>query len=161
MGRHSLSGWVVSAVAVLAAAGWASAETTVIRSASSGAWSAPATWEGGQVPTAGSKALVRAGHRVTYDVNSDRVLRSVHVAGTLAFAPDRDTRLDVGLLMVRPGEDVSETGIGTAAGSAGHDHHHHHADADSGAAKPVLEIGTADRPIDANHKALIRLAYVE
>src|SRR5689334_3736999 len=62
----------------------------VIRSAASGPWSAPQTWEGGNVPPAGAKVLVRAGHRVTYDVNSDAVLRSVHVAGMLSFAPDRD-----------------------------------------------------------------------
>jgi hypothetical protein len=97
---------------------------------------------------------------VTYDVNAaDRVLRSVHVAGTLTFAPDRDTRLDVGLLMVRPGEDVSETGIGTAA--SGHAHHDHGDAAKSAGSTPALEIGTAERPIDAAHKAIVRLTYVE
>jgi hypothetical protein len=114
------------------------------------------------VPPAGSKVLVRAGHQVTYDVSSDAVIRSVHVAGTLSFAPDRDTRLDVGLLIVRPGEDLSETGIGTAPGAAGEAHEHHHHDAGNASGpRPALEIGTADRPIDANHTALIRLTYVD
>src|SRR5687767_4583003 len=73
-----------------------------VRSAKSGAWSAPETWEGGKVPAAGARVLVRPGHRVEYDVVGDAPLRSVHVGGTLAFAPDRDTQLNVALLMVRP-----------------------------------------------------------
>src|SRR5262245_30694566 len=55
----------------------------IVRSARSGPWSAPATWEGGKVPTAGARVLIRTGHRVVYDVRSDRALRSIHVAGTL------------------------------------------------------------------------------
>jgi hypothetical protein len=146
-----VAGWI-------ALAGNCGAAEVVVRSAGSGAWSSPQTWEGGHVPIAGAKVLVRPGHRVTYDVNSDVVLRSVHVGGTLSVAPDRDTRLDVGLLMVRPGEDVSETGIDTA--DLDHTHHHHDA-ATAGSGRPALEIGTADRPIDADHKALIRLTYVD
>ena len=49
--------------------------------------------------------------RVTYDVRSDVVVRSIHVAGTLTFAPDRDTRLDVGLIKIQPGDDASEDGF--------------------------------------------------
>src|SRR5262245_20219336 len=64
----------------------------LIRSAQSGPWSAPATWEGGKVPAAGSRVQVCTGHTVTYDLKSDRVIRSIHVAGTLRFPPDRDTR---------------------------------------------------------------------
>src|SRR5262249_47303980 len=69
-----------------------------VRSARSGAWSAPGTWEGGKLPPAGSRVQVRRGHTVTYDMKSDRVVRSIHVAGTLRFSHDRDTRLDVGLI---------------------------------------------------------------
>src|ERR1019366_1148820 len=69
----------------------------IVRSAQSGAWSAPATWEGGKPPAAGARVQVRAGHTITYDMKSDRVIRSIHVAGTLRFSPDKDTRLDVGL----------------------------------------------------------------
>src|SRR5262245_22924 len=75
----------------------AKAAPPLVRSARSGAWSAPATWEGGKVPAAGARVQIRTGHVVTYDVKSDRVIRSIHVAGTLTFARDRDTRLDVGL----------------------------------------------------------------
>src|SRR5262249_19820626 len=69
----------------------------LVRSARSGPWSAPATWDGGKFPTAGSKVQVRAGHAVVYDLDSDEVIRSIHVAGTLTFAADKNTRLDVGL----------------------------------------------------------------
>src|ERR1043166_7175225 len=82
----------------------------LIRSARSGPWSAPSTWEGGHVPSPGSRAQIRSGHTIRYDLNADQALRSLHVAGTLAFARDRDTRLDVGLLKIQPGEDASENG---------------------------------------------------
>src|SRR5262249_90120 len=70
----------------------------VLRWAGSGPWSAATTWEGGKVPGAGARVLIRTGHRVVYDVQSDVVIRAVNVAGTLSFAADRDTRLDVGLI---------------------------------------------------------------
>src|SRR5262245_35578453 len=55
----------------------------LIRSARSGPWSAPATWDGGKVPATGSRVQVRQGHTVAYDLKSDRVIRSIHVAGVL------------------------------------------------------------------------------
>src|SRR6267142_4368109 len=64
----------------------------LIRSAKSGPWSAPATWEGGKVPAAGTKVQVRQGHTIVYDANTSEVIRSLHIAGTLTFAADRDTR---------------------------------------------------------------------
>src|SRR5262245_9274410 len=73
-------------------------ETPVIRTARSGDWSAPATWEGGKVPGANARVLIRAGHRVVYDVHSEQLIRGLNIAGTLHFATDRDTRLDVGLV---------------------------------------------------------------
>src|SRR3954447_16975007 len=78
------------------------------RSARSGPWSAPATWEGGKVPAAEARAQVRTGHTVTYDVQSEQVIRAIHVAGTLRFAADRDTRLDVGLIKIQASEEASE-----------------------------------------------------
>src|SRR5689334_5577882 len=85
--------------------------TSLIRSARSGPWSAAATWEGAVVPRAGARVQVRGGHTVVYDLNSDTPIRSIHVAGTLEFARDRDTRLDVGLIKVQPGDDASENGF--------------------------------------------------
>src|SRR5262245_31895605 len=87
------------------------AAPAIVRSARSGNWSSPATWEGGKVPAAGVRVQVRTGHTVTYDLKSDQVIRSIHVAGALTFARDRDTRLDVGLITIQAGEDASEDGF--------------------------------------------------
>jgi hypothetical protein len=132
--------------------GPAPAAPGLIRSARSGPWSAPDTWEGGKVPTTGSRVQVRAGHTVTYDLSSDRVIRSIHVAGTLTFARDRDTRLDVGLLKIQAGDDARENGFNCDA---------HLREPDPGVARPALEVGTAEEPIPAGHTALIRLAAVD
>lgn len=153
----------------------AGADGAVIRSAQSGPWSAAATWEGQQRPIAGSVVLVRSGHTVTYDVDSDDVIRSIHLSGTLTFAPDRTTRLDVGLIRIEAGNAVIEEGFdcdrvrhaAPAAGHAGHGQHAGHGP--HGAAGPTgawqdgeaaLLVGTPDRPIDAAHTAWIRLHYI-
>ena len=90
----------------------------LVRSARSGPWSAPATWEVGKLPVAGSKVQVRAGHTVRYDVQSAQVIRSLHLAGTLTFASDRDTRLDVGLIRIQAGDSTDEEGFATVANHA-------------------------------------------
>jgi len=144
----------VRSVLVLSAlwlASTASAAEPVIRSAKSGPWSAPATWDGGAVPGSGARVLIREGHRVEYDVKSDAVIRGLNVAGTLAFAPDRDTLLNVGLIKVQPGDEYSEEGFDCD----------HPAPADTGKPKPALLVGTPDRPIDAGRTAVIRLHFVE
>src|SRR5436190_23034612 len=84
------------------------AAPALFRSARSGSWSDAATWEGGTTPTAGSKVQVRAGHAVVYDVKSAHPIRSLHVAGTLSFAPDKDTRLEVGLIRIQAGDGTDE-----------------------------------------------------
>jgi hypothetical protein len=127
------------------------ADPAIVRSAQSGPWSAPATWQGGKAPAAGSKVQIRTGHTVAYDLNSDQVLRSIHVAGLLAFACDKDTRLDVGLIKIQAGEEATEDGFDCDA---------HPAQPDPGKPRPALEVGTPDQPIDAKHTALIRLTYV-
>src|SRR2546425_1218580 len=86
-------------------------EAAWLRSAKSGTWSAPATWEGGNVPGAGARVHIRPGHAVLYDVDVPPVLRAVNVGGTLTFARDRNTRMDVGLLRVAPGDAPSEEGF--------------------------------------------------
>ncbi len=123
----------------------------VIRSAGSGPWSAPATWEGGRIPCELTRVLIRTGHRVVYDANSDVVIRGITIAGTLSFVPDRDTRLDVGLIVIQAAEKYSESGFDCAA---------HVGEPDPAVERPALEIGTPNRPIDARHTALIRLKYV-
>src|SRR5437868_3734410 len=75
-------------------------QAPLIRSAASGRWSDPATWEGTKVPGAGARVQVRTGHTVTFETKTDGPIRSIHVAGTLGFDPRRDTRLDVGLIKI-------------------------------------------------------------
>jgi hypothetical protein len=94
--------------------------------------------------------LVRTGHRVLYDIHSEQSLRSINVAGTLRFAPDRDTLLVVGLLKIQPGEEYSEEGF---------DCDSHAPEPGPHDARPALEVGSPEQPIDAKHTATIRLAY--
>jgi hypothetical protein len=124
----------------------------LVRSARSGPWSAPATWENGQVPREGARVQVRTGHTVVYDRASSLDIRSIHVAGTLTFAPDKNTCLNVGLIKIQPGDDASEDGFDCDA---------HAPDLTADQPKPALEVGTPNRPIDAGHTARIRLVYFD
>jgi hypothetical protein len=121
----------------------------LVRSAKSGPWSKAETWEGGKVPAAGARVQIRSGHAVVYDVSSKEVIRSIHVAGALRFDPKKDTRLEVGLILVQPGDKASESGFDCDA----------HVMKTDGP-KPVLEVGTPDSPVAADRSALIRLHYV-
>ena len=120
----------------------------LIRSAQSGPWSAPATWEGSKVPGAAARVRIREGHVVLYDVKSELPIRMIHVAGTLTFDREKDTRLDVGLIKIQPGDDASEDGFDCEA---------HLPDGPTNGPRPALEVGTPERPIEANHTAVIRL----
>jgi hypothetical protein len=91
---------------------------------------------------------VRAGHTVTYDADSEQPIRSIHVAGTLRFDPDRDTRLVVGLIKIQAGDDASENGFDCDA---------HLPQNLPDAQRPALVVGTEARPIPAGRSALIRL----
>jgi hypothetical protein len=124
----------------------------VIRSAQSGPWSAPATWEGSKVPGAGARVLIQTGQHVVYDVKSPHIIRAINVAGTLSFARDRDTLLVVGLIKIQDGEEFSEEGFDCDA---------HLKAPDPKKERPALEVGTPDRPIDAKYTAVIRLAYID
>jgi hypothetical protein len=124
----------------------------VVRSARSGPWSAASTWEGSEVPPAGAKVLIRSGHTIIYDVDSDQAIRSLHIAGTLSFVPDKDTRLDVGLIKIQAAEDTREEGFDCDA---------HLSQADESQPRPTLTVGTPERPIEAKHAALIRLVYFD
>ena len=130
----------------------ASAAPDIVRTARSGAWSDGKTWEENRVPAAGSTVLIRAAHTVTYNTISTAPIRSLHISGTLTFATDRDTRLDVGLIKIQPGEDTSEEGFNCDA---------HLSEPDHSQPKPALFVGTATQPVDAKHTALIRLVYFE
>ena len=135
---------------ILAALTCHAAEPVIIRSAQSGPWSASATWAGGKVPTAGASVQIRTGHAVIFDTNANA--RAIFIAGTLSFAHDRDTQLDVGLIKIQSGDDTSEEGFSCDA---------HLPDVDPSQPKPALEVGTGAQPVDAKHTALIRLVYFE
>src|SRR5262245_48055706 len=101
--RPAAGTWLVAVAAVLGVAQsvCAADPPLLVRSAKSGDWSAAGTWEGGNLPAAGERVQIREGHVVRYDVKGDRAIRSIHVAGTLSFATDKDTRLDVGLIKIQ------------------------------------------------------------
>lgn len=144
----------------------------LVESADSGAWSNAKTWNGGAVPTVGDRVLIREGHQVVYDVASEKIVRSIHVSGTLSFAPDKDTLLNVGLIRVQPGNQVVEEGFDC-------DHRPDEKNlakqvAAKDAAQPgfsaiclccqskaALLVGTPDQPIEAAHQATIRLHFVD
>src|SRR2546425_12290318 len=91
-------GFSVLAAFLCACSLHADAASDLIRSAKSGPWSSSDTWEGNKVPGPASKVQIREGHSILYDVGKGPAIRMIHVAGTLNFARDRDTQLDVGLI---------------------------------------------------------------
>jgi hypothetical protein len=125
---------------------------TLVRSSGSGRWSDSSIWEGGHVPGAGARVQVRPGHVIIYDIQTDQAIRSIHIAGSLRFATDRDTRLDVGLIKIQSGDDPCETGF---------DRESHPGGPGPGAARAALFIGSPDRPVSADHSALVRLTWVK
>src|SRR5258708_5176924 len=124
----------------------------LIRSNKSGLWSQADTWESGRVPAAGNAVQIREGHDVVYDVESDQAIRSLYISGKLSFATDKNTRLDVGLIKVQPGNDTTEHGFNCSAKIP---------DSDPSKPKATLEVGTPDKPIDAAHTATIRLVFFD
>ena len=120
------------------------------RTASSGNWSDAKTWADGRMPRPGDFVQVRAGHTVTYDVDSNDALRMVHVAGTLTFSRAKSTLLDVGLLKVEPGETTTEDGFNCHDTAPAVPH---------GGTVPALDMGTASSPIPHGITASIRLRH--
>jgi hypothetical protein len=126
-----------------------------IRSVKDGNWSEAATWKPARVPGKGDRVLVARGTRVEYDVKSEAVVRLVQVVGTLAFARDRDTELNVAVLTIQHSEECSEHGF--ACEFEGDKDGPTTSDKDW----PTLLVGTPEQPIPANHTARIRLHYIE
>jgi hypothetical protein len=136
-----------------AAADQNSADIPIIRSARSGAWSDSTTWEQGQVPAGGAKVQVRQGHVVTYDALAPEalVIRSLHIAGTVTFATDKPTQLNVGLIKIEDSNSTDEEGF---------DCDEHAEEPSPDRPRPALLVGTPDRPVAIGARALIRLTYV-
>ena len=129
-----------------------------IKSVASGDWSNPATWQPRRTPRAGDRVLISRGTWVKYDAASKAALRMVQVVGTLQFARDRDTELNVGLLKVQNSDVCSESGFAC-------DFHGVSAAGEPSDAfpeqRPQLLIGTPDAPIAAGSTARIRLHYIK
>ncbi len=130
--------FVVLAGTACALAGEPPGQPAPLRSARTGSWSEPATWEKGKVPGAGAVVLIRAGHTVRYDLVSNQAIRSIHIAGTLAFAPDRDTELCAGLIRIEAGEKLSADGFDCTA---------HLMRPVAAGPRPSLLVGTAEQPV--------------
>ena len=129
-------------------------EPPLVRSTKSGPWSAKETWDVGRVPKAGDRVVIRSGHEVGYDVASEEVIRLVQVAGTLEFARDRTTRLEVGLLTIVRSEEPSEDGFDCHASMGD-------MKGMGEGSRPALLVGKPGSPIAAYHTATIRLHYIE
>ncbi len=153
--RENMNRWLVILIVVIATAIYrpaVAADANWVASSRSGSWSDAATWAGGKVPEAGARVHVRPGHVVVYDVKSETPIRAVYVAGTLTFAADKDTRLDVGVLKIEAGDEPTEGGFDCDA---------HIEELPAGAVRPALLVGTSEKPIGAKHTALIRLVPFE
>ncbi len=85
-------------------------------------------------------------------LKSAQAIRSLHIAGTLSFRSDKDTRLNVGLIRVQAGDSVDEEGFDCTA---------HVAPASPTDPRPALLVGTPERPISPTCTALIRLVYFD
>ena len=152
-----LSGWTTLEAADQPKAARAAISFT-IRSVANGRWSQAKTWQPARVPKAGDRVLVARGTRVIYDVASTAVIRMVQVAGTLEFARDRKTELNVGLLKVQNSQVCSESGFACdfhGTNDAGEPH------AAPKGPRPALLIGTPESPIPAGHTARVRLHFLE
>lgn len=129
-----------------------------IRSVKGGKWSDAKTWKPARVPKEGDRVLISRGTYVAYDVENKAVIRLVQVVGTLQFADDRDTELNVALLKVQNSDHCSESGFScdfADVNEAGEPIRL------PGGRLPALLVGTPQRPIPAEHTARIRLHYLE
>ncbi len=126
-------------------------------SVNDGKWSNPRTWQPARVPKPGDRVRINRGTTVQYDVASKDVIRLVQVVGTLRFARDRDTELNVGILKVQASDECSESGFAcdfaevTPSGEPL---------APQKVQRPTLEIGTLEAPIPAEYTARVRLHYL-
>lgn len=129
-----------------------------IRSVQDGKWSDAKTWKPPRVPGANDRVLIDRDTEVSYDVQSDKVIRLLQIVGTLRFARNRDTELNVGVLKVQASDECSESGFACdfeGVNLAGEPQGPRAGDL------ATLEIGTRENPIPAEHTARIRLHYLE
>ena len=87
-----------------------------VTSVADGAWSDPATWSTGKVPSSEDRVGISAPREVLYDVASDAKLACVEVRGRLRFRVDANTRMKTVNLMVM---DEGYLEVGSADHSIG------------------------------------------
>ncbi|MEL6936043.1 MAG: G8 domain-containing protein, partial [Cyanobacteria bacterium J06607_17] len=76
-----------------------------------GSWFDPNTWANKKVPGASANVMIAKGVSVTYDQESDAVLKTVRVDGTLSFATNKDTKMVVDTFVNAP---LGTLNIGTS-----------------------------------------------
>lgn len=128
-----------------------------IESVRNGNWSNPKTWKPARVPKQGDRVRISRGTRVVFDAKITPVIRLVQVVGTLTFARDRSTELNVALLKVQNSDTCSESGFACDFEGVNHFGEPH---AKPRGALPTLEIGTLENPIPAQHTARVRLHFL-
>jgi hypothetical protein len=158
---------ILLVLAAMASAARAEGVKFDARTAKGGDWSDAATWENGRAPKAGDFVQVRPGHAVVYDIESKGAFRMVHVGGTLSFSRAKSTLMEVGLLKVQAGEAAAEDGFVCAIHDEAAKVEHKSPTVPSpwvektGRSSAALELGTAEQPMPAGVKAVIRLVYFE
>lgn len=130
-----------------------SAPAARVHSGRSGPWSDAATWQGREVPGAGDEVVIASGHRVVYDVTSNKVIKSVRVAGRLEFSTDQETVLNVGNIRIQPG-------LAADAAAGVEDVPHDHSMKPVGA-EAALVVGSPETPVRRGVTARIRLHFFE
>ena len=129
-----------------------------VKSGADGDWTNPKIWQPQRLPKTGDRVLISSRTSVRFDAKTTPVIRLIQVAGTLRFARDRSTELNVCLLKVQAGNHCTERGFACDFNSlktnGGPNDH-------PGKSLPTLEVGTQQNPIPAVHTARIRLHYSE
>ena len=129
-----------------------------VKSVADGDWTNQKIWQPQRLPKAGDRVLVSSRTSVRFDAKTTPVIRLIQVAGTLRFARDRSTELNVCLLKVQAGNKCTERGFACDFNSL---KPNGEPNAQPGKSLPTLEVGTQQNPIPAAHTARIRLHYLE
>jgi len=129
-----------------------------VQSIADGDWTNPKIWQPQRLPKAGDRVLISSRTSVRFDAKTTPVIRLIQVAGTLRFARDRSTELNVCLLKVQAGNKCTERGFACDFNSL---KPNGEPNAQPGKSLPTLEVGTQQNPIPAAHTARIRLHYLE
>ena len=129
-----------------------------VKSVADGDWTNPKIWQPQRLPKAGDRVLISSSTSVRFDAKTTPVIRLIQVAGTLRFARESSTELNVCLLKVQAGNYCTERGFAcdfSRLESNGEPN------SQPGKSLPTLEVGTQQNPIPAMFKARIRLHYSE